>query len=255
MKAFRKILNITITVLIVCVLIISVLIAAVSLTAKANNGVPNVFGKSAITVLSNSMHGDKSDSFDKGDMIICDIVADPLAAKYQVGDVVTFQQDVDLDGNPDLVTHRIHKINKNGSYQTKGDNNDTYDQAEGVVNRFPDIYSSDILATYHGTKIPGVGDFFAYLRTQMGFFLCVLLPMIIFFLYEAIRVVINVIAYNKEKAIEKAEAIVNSSTLTEEQKRRAIEEYLAAQNGGIQVDSEPAEEAGISTETEESTES
>jgi hypothetical protein len=54
--------------------------------------------------------------------------------------------------------------------------------------------------------------------------------MIIFFLYEAVRVVINIIAYNKEKAVEKAQAIIDSSVLTEDQKKRAIEEYLAAQN-------------------------
>lgn len=252
MKVFRKILNITVTVLIVCVLLVSILMAAVSLTAKANDGIPNVFGKAAITVLSDSMHGDNFDSFDKGDMIICDVVTDSLDATYSVGDVVTFKQDVDLDGNFDLVTHRIYKINEDGSYQTKGDNNDTCDQAEGVVNRFPDIYSTDILATYHGTKISGVGDFFAYLRTQMGFFLCVLLPMIIFFLYEAVRVVINVIAYNKEKAFEKAEAIVNNSALTEEQKKRAIEEYLASQNCEVQLDVHSDEESVETEQTENS---
>ena len=54
--------------------------------------------------------------------------------------------------------------------------------------------------------------------------------MIIFFLYEAVRVVFNVIAYNKEKALEEAKSAVASSELTEEQKKRAIEEYLASLN-------------------------
>ena len=44
------------------------------------------------------------------------------------------------------------------------------------------------------------------------------------------------IAYNKEKAIENAQAIVDSSVLTEEQKKRAIEEYLASQGGNIPID-------------------
>ena len=52
--------------------------------------------------------------------------------------------------------------------------------------------------------------------------------MILFFIYEAIRVVINVIAYNKEKAIEAAQEAVKNSELTEEQKKKAIEEYLAS---------------------------
>jgi len=49
-----------------------------------------------------------------------------------------------------------------------------------------------------------VGNFLSFLRTQPGFFLCVLLPMIIFFVYEAIRVVLNLLAYNKEKTLEEA---------------------------------------------------
>lgn len=267
MKVFKKVLNIVVTILIVCVLIVSVLIAMVSLTAK-DTGIPNVFGKAAISVLSDSMKGDADDDFSAGDLLICDVVAEPLSAAYEVGDVVTFQQDVDGNGQADLVTHRIYKVNEDGSYQTKGDNNETYDQDPNGTAQFSNINNYDILATYHGTKIPGVGNFFAYLRTQMGFFLCVLLPMIIFFLYEAVRVVINVIAYNKEKAIENAQAIVDSSVLTEEQKKRAIEEYLAAQNGETtpqevsdepeaetepkdQVEAEPPAEANSDTESEE----
>lgn len=52
--------------------------------------------------------------------------------------------------------------------------------------------------------------------------------MIIFFVYEAIRVVLNLLAYNKEKTLEEAKLAVDSAELTEEQKKRAIEEYLAS---------------------------
>ena len=84
------------------------------------------------------------------------------------------------------------------------------------------------MAVYTGTKIGGLGYVLSFLRTQLGFFLCVLLPMIIFFIYEAIRVVLNVIAYNKEKALEEAKNVIANSELTEEQKKKAIEEYLAS---------------------------
>ena len=66
------------------------------------------------------------------------------------------------------------------------------------------------------------------MRQSAGFFLCVLLPMIIFFVYEAIRVIMDLVAYNKEKALEEAQAAVQSAELTEEQKQRAIAEYLAS---------------------------
>lgn len=73
-----------------------------------------------------------------------------------------------------------------------------------------------------------MGNFLSFIRTQLGFFLCVLLPMIIFFVYEAVRVVLNLLAYNKEKTLEQAQLAVDSAELTEEQKKRAIEEYLAS---------------------------
>lgn len=231
-KKLIKVLNIIVTILIVCVLIVSVLMATVALTSK-DTGVPNIFGKATVSVLTNSMEGDGSENFSAGDMLICDVVSDQVTATYQVGDVVTFLFDINGDEKLDYVTHRIYKVNEDGTYQTKGDNNNTYDQDSNNEIVFPNITKYDIVATYHGTKIPGVGNFFAFLRTPEGFFLCVLLPMILFFLYEAVRVVINIIAYNKEKAIENAQAIVDSSVLTEEQKKRAIEEYLAAQGGNI----------------------
>ena len=66
--------------------------------------------------------------------------------------------------------------------------------------------SSSIVAKYTGTKIGGVGNFLSFLRTEPGFFLCVLLPMIIFFVYEAVRVVLNLLAYNKGKNARRGKA-------------------------------------------------
>ena len=238
MKAkIAKVFNIIVTVLIVCVLLISALILAVTITSKSDHtGVPNLFGKAPITVLTNSMEGDDPLDFSPGDLLICDVVDPEADNKYQEGDVVTFTFDIDGDSVLDYVTHRIYKVNEDGSFLTKGDNNSTYDQDPDNTPSFPAVDPDNIVATYHGTKLPGVGNALGFLQTSLGFFLCVLLPMILFFLYEAVRVVINIIAYNKEKAIENAQAIVDSSVLTEEQKKRAIEEYLAAQGGNIPLD-------------------
>lgn len=252
MKAkLTKVLNIIVTILIVCVLLVSILILTVTLTSKSDHtGVPNLFGKAPISVLTNSMEGDDPMDFSAGDLLICDVVDLEEDNKYQVGDVVTFAFDIDGDRVLDYVTHRIYKENKDGTYQTKGDNNVTFDQDSGNAVVFPNIGKDDIVAVYRGTKIPGLGSVIGYLQTSMGFFLCVLLPMIIFFLYEAVRVVINIIAYNKEKAIEKAQAIIDSSVLTDEQKQRAIEEYLAAQNG----EAVSSEETTVNSEPEVETE-
>ena len=184
---------------------------------------------SPIGVITNSMHGDKADSFDEGDLIICDYVGSGEKGKYKEGDVITFTQDISGTGTPVLVTHRIYKVNEDGTFLTKGDNNDTFDQNSGNSVVFPNIAPDNVLAEYHGTKIPALGGFFNMLQTPVGFFWCILFPMIIFFLYQAVRVVMNAMAYSREKGMEQARMAVENADLTEEQKQQAIAEYLASQ--------------------------
>lgn len=229
-KTLSKIFNVVIDILIVAVLVISVItLISVFATTKGGEGVPNLFGKAPISVLTDSMAGDKEDNFNKGDLLICDVVKDGDNTEFKVGDIVTFRADVDGDGNADLVTHRLYEKQENGSFFTKGDANGTYDQNPANSTVFSNVYTSDILAVYHGTKIPGVGNFVDFIRSPLGFFLCILLPMIIFFVYQAVRVIINAMAYSKEKGRLAAEEAINNSELTEEQKAKAIAEYLAAQ--------------------------
>ena len=217
-KVLKRIVNVFIDILVVLVLIVSILIVTLSLTSKSS-GVPNIFGVAPLSVLTGSME----DTLNPGDLIFCEVTDDP-SYEYKKGDIVTFHKDI--NGKSELNTHRIVEVIKDENityYRTQGDNKES--------NPVPDEElqtSSTILAKYTGTKIGGVGNFLSFIRTQLGFFLCVLLPMIIFFVYEAVRVVLNLLAYNKEKTLEQAKLAVDSAELTEEQKKRAIEEYLAS---------------------------
>lgn len=256
-KTLNKILHVVVDVLIVFILVISIFILTIALTSRGDDGVPSIFGKAPIGVLTNSMHGDKEDDFDKDDLIICDVVTDYNNTEFKVGDIVTFGADINGDGVRDFVTHRLYKQNDDGSFMTKGDNNTTYDQNETNEVVFPDVNKYDILAVYHGQKISGLGGVINYLQTPNGFFLVILLPMIIFFLYQAVRVVINAMAYSKEKGMAKAQEMIANADLTEEQKAKAIAEYLAAQNGEQKPEDSaeqpaPSEEAPEQPAAEES---
>ncbi len=214
-KVIKRIVNIVIDIIVVLILAVSVLIVTLSLTSKSS-GVPNIFGVAPLSVQTGSME----DTLNPGDLIFSEVTNDP-SYEYKKGDIVTFS--IDLNGEQSLNTHRIIEVIKDKDityYRTQGDNNPTPDDELQT--------SSTIVAKYTGTKIGGVGNILSFIRTQLGFFLCVLLPMIIFFVYEAIRVVLNIIAYNKEKALDQAKLAVDSAELTEEQKKRAIEEYLAS---------------------------
>ena len=216
-KVLKRIFNIMIDIIVVLILIVSVLVVTLSLTTESS-GVPNILGIAPLSVQTQSME----DTINPGDLIFCSLTE--IDDEFQKDDIVAFP--IEINGEQVLNTHRIVEVVEDENivyYKTQGDNKET--------NPEPDMdlqTSSTIVAKYTGTKIPGLGNVLSFIRTQLGFFLCVLLPMILFFIYESVRVVMNLLAYNKEKAFEEAQAAVNNSELTEEQKKQAIEEYLAS---------------------------
>lgn len=216
-KILKRIVNVIVDMLVVLILMVSIIVVMLSLTSKSS-GVPNIFGTAPLSVLTESME----DTINPGDLILCSLTE--IDDEFQKGDIVTFP--IEINGEKVLNTHRIVEVVEDKDvvyYRTKGDNKETNPEPDKELQT-----ASTIVAKYTGTKIPGLGTVLSFIRTQLGFFLCILLPMIIFFIYEAVRVVMNLMAYSKEKAVEEAQAVVNNSELTEEQKQKAIEEYLAS---------------------------
>ena len=221
-KSFKKVLGVIGNVLLWAFLIFSMLITLMVFSAQNSpDGIPSVFGKSLLTVSTNSM----KPVFNAGDLIIMEKVPQGEVASLQVGDIITYRSPIDLDGDGrtgDINTHRIHEVDaEKEEFITKGDNNPIADN-EGTQS-YTVSYRA-VVGKYNGTRLPGVGRFLAFLRTSLGFFLLIVLPLILFFLYE-LYVFISVIVAEKMKKKAAAEPQVDE----EEIKRRAIEEYLKQQ--------------------------
>lgn len=209
----KKVLDTLIDILIILLFAMSLLVVVISITSRST-GVPNIGGMALFSVQTDSMEP----TIMTGDLMISRI-AQPDAA-YEVGDVVTFATYVDR--TKILNSHRIvdmKEVNGITYYMTKGDNSIGQDSTE--------LSSGDIVAKWTGKKLSGMGTVMDFLQTSKGFFLCVLLPLILFFLYVLYGFIKNLIEYNREKAAEAATETVLQ--FTEEQKRKAIEEYLAQQ--------------------------
>ncbi len=223
-KVLMAILNTFINVLIVVVLIVSILIAVMALTSKANNGISTLFGYTIQPIQSDSMKGKSPEGypggdFGQGDLMIAKSTGFDTEAEYKVGDIITFRTKDTSTGEYMLIAHRIVDAVKNDSgmytYQTQGDNRETSpvpDQTE--LDKY--IYAWDIGSvfysdSYQGKILKGWGAPLDFLRSQQGFFFVVLLPMIIFFMYELIRVVMNMTSYRKAKAEEEKEAAVKAA--------------------------------------------
>ncbi len=245
-KRLRQVSNIIVDILIVLFLLLSAFILIFALSQKAGK-VSQIFGYTVRSVQSDSMERYDAQgnlvegAFCKGDIIICEI-AD--GGPYNVGDVVMFSMPIKYypDGSyrecgpteecetTIFVTHRIVGIEMAGTipqYRTQGLRNPVADENLKL--------NQSIEAVYTGIRIAHVGNVIDFLQTKGGFFLCIILPLLAFVLFQAYRVVNNVILYNREKALqeatEAAEA-VRTAELTEEEKRRIAEEYFKSLSQG-----------------------
>ena len=175
-------------------LVFILFVAIVNLNAKKKQGLPNLFGTGYLTVLTDSMDGDKPDSFKAGDLVVVDVVNDDnrveKAVNLEVGTIITYY---DYDEEK-VISHRIVEIESSSPqsavYVVKGDHPDAVKTTR--------VASGSILGVYK-RHISGLGKVFDWLGHGVGFFLIVVLPCILFLLYEIYRFVKVLIEYNKEK--------------------------------------------------------
>lgn len=218
------------------------------------------FGKSSIRlmpVLTDSMAGDKPDSFKAGDLIIVKSAEKADLSALEEGDIITYLDYV--GGDIQFVTHRIISIKETPltdgtivrEFTTMGD-------AEDPATAVPKtLYQGDIKGVYIG-KLAGVGSAVFWLQDPTHFFLVIMLPLILLLIYNAylvVRIIIEAKLKKQREQLVGATAEGAAQLDEEEIKRRAIEEYLKAHGGALQAESaENAAEANAENKTEESTE-
>ena len=226
----KKAVKITVNILAWIVLVFALLITLIVFSSEKNNGVSNILGYMPLTVESDSM----SPTFNKGDMILCKEIDDVNDLKKD--DVITFW--TLIDGKRVKNTHRIVEVkNEDGavSFITRGDNNSKDDDVPA--------YSSDIIGKWTEVKISGFGKVLDFLKTKKGFFICIIIPLAVFFLFELYKFIATLIEVkNGDKSAQLDE---------EEIKRRAIEEYLAEKQKSEEAAESAADTAEKIAETAE----
>jgi signal peptidase len=256
----KKIASIAGNVLIWAFVVFSFVITVLVFSAQGSaDGVPAIFGKSLITVSTDSMKG----TFNSGDLIFMEKL-DPIEKvtlsagdpELKNGDVITFRAPIDIDGDGktgDLNTHRIIEVvysdvaNGKAEYITQGDANLT---ADNVGDDPYTVQATDIVGIWTGGRLPGIGKVINFLRSSLGFFLFIVLPLVAFFIYELYRF----IAILLEEKRKKNPAAQISKEDEEEIKRKAIEEYLRHQAEEAKRAAEANTEAAATEEAAETTE-
>ena len=232
----KKIFSIAVNTILWLFVAFSLLITILVFSAQGSaDGVPAVFGKSLITISTDSMEP----VYNAGDLVLMEKIDDKGKESLKVGDIITFHAPIDINGDGligDINTHRIYETHHDQNYfVTIGDNNNGPDNKGDTPYT---VHYSDIIGvcTEDG-KIGGLGNVINFLRSSLGFFLCIVLPLILFFLYELYHFITILVTEKAKKA-----AVGVSAETEEEIKKRAVEEYLAKQRDEEEIKRRAIEE-------------
>ena len=238
-NVLKKVLKISGNVLFGIFLVFILFIAITNIRAKSTDNVPNIFGYGYLNVLSDSMDGDRDDSFKIGDLLFVKMVNKEEAKNLKEDQIITYR--TMIDGKDMTISHRIIGVQDNGSYIlyiTQGDNPEAK-----IVGAKDAIREDQVIAVYQG-KWAGAGSVFAWFSSGFGFFLIVCVPCILFLIFEIINFVKVYMEYRNEKQqvamaggpdsiqnkirLRKAayDDLVKEGTLTKEQAEAALNEYI-----------------------------
>lgn len=216
-KVLKRIGSIAIDVLIIIVFIVSSLVVVASITANRTGGQPSVMGYVFSSVQTDSMQG----TINKGDFVVGKLIDDNTEIK--VGDIVSYREY--YNGKEITITHRVVEVMEENlsapGYITQGDNEQYADEIIKTRNTIQSVYKF---------RIPFLGGFIDFLKTPLGFILCLVLPLLGFIAWQAYKLVSLYLKSKKLELEEEAEKISKTkSELSEEEKNAIIAEYLAKQ--------------------------
>ena len=256
MDTTKKIMNIAlkvITWLLVAFTVFMMIFTIVTVTTVDRND-RSIFGVKFYIVQTDSMskselNADMDVHFNAGDIVIIKNVEDNRA--LQAGDIIAFMSTNSVSYG-ETVTHMIREVKKTEEgkvlgYVTYGTNTGTDDEAL--------VEPEYVLGAYSG-KLPGVGNFFAFVKSTPGYIVCILVPFLLLILYNGVNVIRLFRKYKREQ-MEAMQAEKDKLEAERAENQRMMQELLALKaqldqkNGG--EGTPPAEPASEVAPTEETT--
>ena len=218
MRTVKHAAGVLFSILLWAVILMAALFSFTTLATKDTNKVANLAGFTPLSVVSDSM----APTFRSGDLILirrCD------PAKLEQGDIISFHTIINNEYT--INTHRISEIQEqNGlrSYVTKGDNNDIADVRM--------ISDGDIIGRYVG-RLPGFGKVVDFLSGTVGFLVVIVLPLLVFFIYQVYHLITVGVDLKRAVAMETAQNQVSQqdadALLAQAEKARAEAEAARAE--------------------------
>ena len=232
----KKITKIVLNVLLWIFLVFALVMMIFAFASISNDyGVPIMGDKVILSVVSDSMEP----TINKGDMITGKTLTLEEKKELKTGDIITFFADLDGDGIKDINTHRIVAVLGEGDdigFRTKGDNAAKY--PTNVVDDGYTVRLDDVICTWKegDTQCHGFGSFLGFLQGRVGFLCIVVIPLVLFFIYEIVRFVMMIVKLKGK----------DNKTISDEEKeeirRQAVEEYRRSLEAAAPAEEAPAVE-------------
>ena len=195
----KKILNISLKVvtwLLIAFTVFMMVFTAITVSTVDRND-RAIFGTKFYIVQTDSMslsdkNADLDVHFNAGDIVIIKNAEDPRALKKD--EIISFMSTNSVSYG-ETVTHMIREVktDKDGrviGYVTYGTNTGVDDEAL--------VEPEYVLGVYAG-KLPGVGRFFAFVKSTPGYIVCILVPFLLLILYNGVSVIRLFRQYKREQ--------------------------------------------------------
>lgn len=222
----KKILNIALKVvtwLLVAFTVFMMIFTIVTVKTVDRND-RSIFGVKFYIVQTDSMskselNADMDVHFNAGDIVIIKDVKD--RSGLQAGDIIAFMS-TNSTSYGETVTHMIREVKTNSEgkvlgYVTYGTNTGVNDEAL--------VEPEYILGAYFG-KLPGVGNFFAFVKSTPGYIVCILVPFLLLILYNGVNIIRLFRKYKREQ-MEKMQAEKDKLDAERAENQRMMQELLA----------------------------
>ena len=260
MNTARKILTVTLRImtwLLVAFSVCTVIFTVVTVLSVDKND-QSIFGFHFYIVKTDSMslsdkNADSDIHFDAGDIVIVKSIDENTKCKLQAGDTIAFLSTNSVSYG-ETVTHMIREVKTNDEgkvlgYVTYGTKTGTDDEAL--------VGPSYVVGIYVG-KLPGVGRFFAFAKSTIGYVVCILLPFLLLIVYNGVNV-IRLFRKHRREQMGALQAERDQIDIERAENQRMMQELLALKaqldqkSGGITSPVEPASEVSPSKETTDET--
>ncbi len=211
-STLKKILDIGYYVLIGLIILLAIFYSFFTFSTK--DGVTSFFGYVVSSVQTDSMTG----TLEPGDIIVSKEFDVKTVAP---DDIISFYYIEPQTQQRIIVTHRVIAIEGN-KIVTQGD----LAKSQNSVDKIEYVSYGDVIAKYTGFRIPGLGKVADFLKTPVGFFTCILIPVLLFLFWQVyifIKTIIEARSLTKQKNINDEARAMAEQMFLEMQKQQAAQ--------------------------------